>query len=267
MDTNYQIMNDWVYITRDTFPADFSHDFLHYHHSYEMFIIENGKCNLLLDDKIIHASKYDIVLIRPDVLHKNNGGADRTRYAVHFTQKYLLHHFTPEITEQMTAVFKNNRITVKPVAFNRITELLRYAKKDPKFRYLHIGEIISILSNPENIERLQLQYSKDLVNSILEYINKNYAIITNLEDIALEFKISKSYLCQIFKKETAVTVAHYLNSVRINNACDMLRRGNTNITETALLCGYNSSMYFCKLFKQIVNMTPSEYKWYIQNSF
>ena len=47
---------------------------LHYHHSYEIFIILRGSTTLLADDKLISVSKNEIVLLKPDNLHKNNGG-------------------------------------------------------------------------------------------------------------------------------------------------------------------------------------------------
>ena len=46
-----------------------------------------------------------------------------------------------------------------------------------------------------------------------------------------------------------------------DSACAMLADG-FSVSDTALRCGYSTSSYFCKMFKSIVSMTPSEYRRY-----
>ena len=50
------------------------------------------------------------------------------------------------------------------------------------------------------------------------------------------------------------------NMLKIQKACDLLHDTTKNSTEIALDCGFNSTMYFCKTFKSILGMTPSEYR-------
>lgn len=65
------------------------------------------------------------------------------------------------------------------------------------------------------------------------------------------------FICVSFKK-TGVTVSDYINSIRINNACEILRLGKSNITQAAILYEYNSTTYFCRVFKNIMRVTPRE---------
>lgn len=261
INSDFRLLNEWLYITYDEQSAGHMSN-LHYHNAYEMFVVTNGSSSMLIDDRMINMGRNNIVLIKPNSLHKNNGGARHSRYALHFTDKYLNTYFAPAVTESLTEMFDNRKLNIKQEEFNKIFELLGRLYSGDKFSYIHLAEILSILSRPESIIH-QTECSDKTVNSILEYINRHYNEILCLDDIAKALYISKPYMCNIFKKETSVTISNYLNSVRINQACDILRKGEKNITETALMCGYNSPMYFCRIFKSIVNMTPNEYRKYI----
>lgn len=104
------------------------------------------------------------------------------------------------------------------------------------------------------------------IDLILEYINKNYQTVQNLDDISDAVHISKPHLCKLFKQEMNITVSDYLNTVRINNACELLRNSKHIITDIATACGYNSSTYFCKTFRHIVHMSPNEYRKHIDTN-
>lgn len=265
MKTGYSSAHEWCSVAHDTHPAEYLMSKLHYHNSYEMFIMINGSTTMLVDDKLVPADKRDIIFLKPNILHKNNGGAKHERYALHFTMNYLNTYFTDTAINSIIQNFDKDKLTFTSYAFAGIHELLNKIEHNEKYAYIYIAEIMSIVENKKNIVQEKINRNNSTVNSILEYIHSNYADISGLDDIANEIHITKQYMCQLFKKHTLVTVSDYLNNVRINNACEMLRSSDMNVTETAMQCGYNSPMYFCKIFKKIVHMTPNEYKKHIEN--
>ena len=265
MKTGYSSAHEWCSVAHDTHPAEYLMSKLHYHNSYEMFIMINGSTTMLVDDKLVPADNRDIIFLKPNILHKNNGGAKHERYALHFTMNYLNTYFTDTAINSIIQNFDKDKLTFTSSAFAGIHELLNKIEHNEKYAYLYIAEIMSIVENKKNIVQEKINRNNSTVNSILEYIHSNYTDISGLDDIANEIHITKQYMCQLFKKHTLVTVSDYLNNVRINNASEMLRSSDMNVTETAMQCGYNSPMYFCKIFKKIVHMTPNEYKKHIEN--
>lgn len=235
-------------------------DCLHYHASYELFIVIKGATTILIDDQLVYAEEKDIVLLRPNIIHKNVGEKQHNRYSIHFTYEYLLSNFSDTLAKLLISPFDNNRITVTDSTFREILCLLNHIKNNPQYACIYTAGIITLLADDKNREAAKTNALPKTAGTILEYIRKNYADISGLSDIAEAVHISKQYLCQVFKKETGVTVSEYLNSIRISNACEMLRGGKYNITQIALLCGYNSSPYFCRVFKEIMRMTPKEYQ-------
>lgn len=235
-------------------------DSLHYHPSYELFIVVKGSTTLLVNDKFVSAAEKDIVLLKPNVIHKNIGQKLHDRYSVHFTNAYLLSCFSDGLVKSLTAPFENHKATVTPGVFDQILNLLTHIKNNPHYACIHTAEILALLTDENNLQKTQFNMPPKTTDHILEYIRNNYAAISGLNDIADGVHISKQYLCHLIKKETDTTVSEYLNSVRINNACEMLRHGRHTITQTAVLCGYNSTAYFCRIFKKIMHMTPKEYQ-------
>ena len=261
-----RLNNDYLF-SYDIRPAGDLPKNLHSHRAYEMFILESGATTMLIGDRLFPISQGDVLLVAPETIHANKGGIEHYRYAVHFTMSHLKKYFDETVCAEITDVIQNNKLTMRPGAFKKILEILGNIQTEfgGKYSYINIAELLAIISDPSNHILSDRHTENKTVQSVMDYINSYYSSITGLNDIASHAHISKEYLCQLFKKETGITVSHYLNGVRIQNACELLKKGETNILETAMLCGYNSSMYFCKMFKSIVNMTPKEYRKIIRN--
>jgi AraC-like DNA-binding protein len=52
----------------------------------------------------------------------------------------------------------------------------------------------------------------------------------------------------------------YLNHLRIEHACRLLRLGQWNVSEVAQLVGFTDNNYFCRFFKQKKGVSPGVYK-------
>lgn len=266
MDTGYNLINEWFVMSHQIRPTGALNSTLHYHHSYEIFVMISGSTTMLVNDRLIELSGGDIILLKPDDLHKNNGVTRHERYAIHFTNKYILNYYTPAAAQMLVSVFDNNKRTIKSEVFIYIVNLLRNMENNSDTAFIHIGEILAMIMNKQNHVRTKKCCHYQPTEKILEFINKNYRTIGSLDDIANAVHISKQYLCTVFKHETGVTVSEYVNSIRINNACELLRSENSTVTEIASECGYNSPMYFCKMFKKFVHMTPNEYRKYVKTA-
>ena len=98
------------------------------------------------------------------------------------------------------------------------------------------------------------------VYKIVQYIQKNYRRKIELQDIAEHLHMTKSYLRRFFKKETGDTIVNYINRVRINNSKLLLADTKVPLAEVALLCGFEDQIYFTKVFRRFVGVTPLKYR-------
>lgn len=97
------------------------------------------------------------------------------------------------------------------------------------------------------------------VQKALEFISENYAEKISLSDIAHHCGLSTSELCRTFKKTMRQTPFEYLLRYRVNQSLSFLLDPNNNITEVAMQCGFQNSSYYCRIFKQYMDMPPSKY--------
>lgn len=98
------------------------------------------------------------------------------------------------------------------------------------------------------------------VEKIINYIEKNYHKIFNLNDISQIVFLSPKYLSKIFKEYTGICFNDYKLDVKIKHAKDMLENTGYNIDQIAYKLGYKKPESFLKIFKKITHLTPTEYR-------
>lgn len=99
----------------------------------------------------------------------------------------------------------------------------------------------------------------DIIHSILNYISEHYTEDISLSGIADEFGYEPHYLSRIFTKTVKINLKQYINQYRIDCAKDYLLQTKKNITDIALLCGFQSVRNFNRVFKEFEKMTPGQF--------
>lgn len=97
------------------------------------------------------------------------------------------------------------------------------------------------------------------------YIEENYTEDIKIDDLAYIFRFSKFYLTHAFKEEVGMPPIKYLTNVRIQEAKKLLGNTEDTINEIALKVGYPDAQCFARVFRNIENMTPTQYRKNIQN--
>ena len=93
-----------------------------------------------------------------------------------------------------------------------------------------------------------------------EYIEKNFQENINLNKISNYVSLSKNYFCNIFKKETGITIWDYLIRIRMEEAKRMLLETEQKTYEISEKVGYDDPSYFGRLFKKYTGFTPIEFR-------
>ena len=99
-----------------------------------------------------------------------------------------------------------------------------------------------------------------LFDEICSYIQHNFQYEITRDSVAAEFKITPNHLSRLFRKEGLMRFCDYLTYVRIDRTKYMLHQYNMNLSEIAGRCGFSDSAYFCRIFKKVVNKTPTQYR-------
>ena len=95
---------------------------------------------------------------------------------------------------------------------------------------------------------------------VIHYMESNLNKNITLNDLAKIGGFSPSYFCKVFRDKFSVTPKHFINSLRLKKAKELLMFTEMNISQIAVLVGFQSIHYFSRYFKEKENMSPLEYK-------
>lgn len=142
---------------------------------------------------------------------------------------------------------------------------------DSKYEYFraiheakHIGEAVSRLEAflHDATECLTLNRGgSPAIQKIMLYINEHYAGALTLTEVARQFHFNPSYLSNYFTLHNKEGFNEYLNRVRIDKACSLLKeQPGLSISEISGLVGYSDHSYFTRVFRKLMGISPSQYR-------
>lgn len=98
------------------------------------------------------------------------------------------------------------------------------------------------------------------VNAAILIVKQNYYRDITLSLVADEIFITAGYLSTLFKQVTGDSFVNFLNQVRIEHACELLKDVRLKNYEAAYQVGFQDEKYFTKVFKKITGLSPSQYR-------
>ena len=78
--------------------------------------------------------------------------------------------------------------------------------------------------------------------------------------VAASINVHPNHLSRICKRFTGSTLATYMTNIRMTRACEFLRDHRLSIAEVAKASGYRDETHFRKRFKQVLGLTPSQWR-------
>lgn len=102
---------------------------------------------------------------------------------------------------------------------------------------------------------------QNLAQAIKNYLEKNVLQPVGLTDIAEHFGYSHTYIIRIFREVFGTSPIEYLIQMKIQMAKELLRVcPEKSIRAIGEQMGYSSQYYFSRAFKQVVGVSPVEYR-------
>ena len=106
----------------------------------------------------------------------------------------------------------------------------------------------------------QTSSSHPFVRKAVQYMKQHYSHNITTADIAEHVRLSRSYLSDLYSKETGESLIETLSHIRIEEAQRLLKSGGKKMYEIAEIVGFADSKTFARAFKRIAGCTPKEYE-------
>lgn len=101
---------------------------------------------------------------------------------------------------------------------------------------------------------------ESIMVSIASFIRENYMQELSLEKMLKLAGMNRTRFCATFKQRTGRTFVSYLNQVRIENASELLKNSDLNVTGTAHKVGYKNVIHFERVFRKMKGTSPRRYR-------
>ncbi|MBP2170262.1 AraC family transcriptional regulator of arabinose operon [Erwinia toletana] len=100
----------------------------------------------------------------------------------------------------------------------------------------------------------------DPLEKAIHWMERNYHENITISDIAACCRVDRSYLSRLFKARFGYGPKHYLILLRMNVATSLLVDARLPIKVIAFSVGYRDQMQFSRVFRQIWQMSPGEWR-------
>ncbi|NOU86307.1 helix-turn-helix domain-containing protein [Paenibacillus sp. LMG 31460] len=110
------------------------------------------------------------------------------------------------------------------------------------------------------IEREMNAKGNHHITRVIDIIGRNYCQDISLNSVAEELNLNPAYISRLFKQITGQPFVDVLKKVRIERSKELLVQSDLKINEISKQVGYSNSYYFIKVFKDMMGLTPGEYK-------
>ena len=147
-----------------------------------------------------------------------------------------------------------DQIRVKEHGYHRIASGMAYVL---------LQEIVKIDYYSKYEGNMEVRYKTNrpkYVMSILDYVDAYYDKKICVADIAKATYTSPTSLRKIFKENFMMSPMQYVNYVRVEKACELMKKTDDNVNIIARRVGYDNLSTFINNFKLYTGKTPKEWK-------
>ena len=99
-----------------------------------------------------------------------------------------------------------------------------------------------------------------MVEALDKYIRDNAGDDISNTEIGAIFGYHPFYISKVLKDRKGTTLRQYIIAYRLKLAKKLLSESAKSVNEVAEECGFNDPSYFTKTFKNVVGMTPKDYR-------
>ncbi len=255
-------------IDADTFQCP-----THMHvNSHEIMYVTEGLIDIRIMNKQYTAGKNTLIFISNIESHKVVPlRFPYARYGFHIEDTYLKTHIDDY---KLSSIF-----TLRPASFVHCIDVSEFAETVTFYldsinkeyygndfycsamikNYLNQLFVTLFRKRPQCFP-IQEKPVNEMVYKIRDYIEQHYQQDLTMRELSARFFISEAYLIHSFRDAIGYTPKKYHLLKRISEARNLLYNTNLSVKEIGQQTGFHDTNNFIRMFKQVTEMTPGQYR-------
>ena len=244
----------------------------HWHSAMEVMYILEGEVDVTVGGQTTVLLPGDVYLVDCAVPHSTKS-LDGNKAVLIQIPYPILERYIPDIASRR---FGFDCHTDNPIIMTKIMQLIEIIKQmQVVFEIKPDGEILRFNSlvfeflfqiyhnfsqEMETIEAQKENKTFGRIQTILDYLDGNYASPISLDEIANVACLQKEYFCHFFKKNMGITYTKYLNDLRLSKIRDDLVETDLPVKLILEKHGFTNYKLFRKMFNETFGCTPLAYR-------
>ena len=235
----------------------------HLHYHVEVVYMIDGNATAFVDSESFEINTGDLLVVFPNKIHRFEDEMHKNKYDLFIINPNL----APDLAQRIATESPKNPVIHKANENPRIMALISILRDAKSFSDEHkqvllrgyitafFAEILEMLpmkgANPEE---------NQAIRSIVKYCSRNFTKELSLSVLEEELHLSKYYISHLFGEKLGISFNDYVNSLRVSEACRLLRMSDMSITEISGASGFGTLRTFNRSFIKQMNMSPSDYR-------
>jgi AraC-like DNA-binding protein len=250
----------------------------HFHPEYELVLNIKSNGTRIVGDSVELFDRYDMILIAGNIPHcwnyyrQNNTLPDNHGIIVNFKiesigeallSQHELHCFKELLCEADRGIAFSVEDSRKAEKY--LVQMINNKGIDKMIDFFNIIKILCSSERraylcSENYKLAFDERGNKRMSDVYTYIRENYFKAIPLEKVAKIAKMSPFAFSRYFKKNSGAGFIEYLNRVRTNKACYLLRETEYPVHDIATECGFASISNFNKQFRKTEGVSPRDFR-------
>lgn len=250
---------------------------LHFHNLLEIGYCKVGYGILSLDERKLPYEPGMVSVIPKNYPHTTNSEAGTKSYweYVFLDPESLLRDLYPEneyyrkkILRQINKGAIFGRIEEYPQLSGIVVEILEEMRYKKEYYIEAIRGLVSALLY--EIARVQQTEEEEAytgrkdgmsaISKALSFISMNYRDPIKIEELAELCSLSETHFRRVFTEYMQMTPVDYINMIRIQMACEFMKKSDDSMSDIAVKCGFVTISTFNRNFKKLTGITPYQWK-------
>ena len=251
----------------------------HTHPFPQIVFLTSGKMTHQIGGIVAELTMGEMAIIPPGVSHSVSFTPGTTFYALSFYMSIFgeIHKsnkqavlFLKSLENSAIPIFPKTTLENKDILpIESLFKQIETELSNKEVGYLeNINSYITVLINQfirryfkgqPSISEQTFYTSKQMVINCIKYVDEHKAENLPLTEMAKMSNVSVSTFCSYFKQLTGKSFTAYLKHKRIAYANELIKKGY-EITAISSFCGFGDFSSFSRSYKQVMGMSPSEYK-------
>ena len=233
----------------------------HVHDPVEIVCPTTGTLHMTISGKRYQLAPGDIAVVFPAVPHSYDYVSEDVQGLTVIFLPDTISEFSRTFRTMMPTspiLLKKDKASELNVVIRNLMKLSTQENSPLELGYLHL--FLAYLFTCIALQPIEKHVQTNLSYQVLHYISEHFTEPLSLESTAHALGISRIHLSHIFSQQLHINFRQYINNLRIDRACFLLKDPSYSISQIAYLCGYGNPRTFHRAFLAQCGMPPNQFR-------